>query len=273
MIRLEKLCKIYRSPDGRKTTAVRELSLEVAQGSVLALVGTSGCGKTTTLKMINRLIEPTSGTVYIDDKDVRQVNPEALRRDIGYVFQMIGLMPHWSVAQNVATVPRLLGWDRQRTADRVDELLEMVCLDANAYRDRKPSQLSGGQRQRVGFARALAAGPAAMLLDEPFGAIDPIQRSTLQEEFRTLQRKLNLTVVMVTHDMTEALLLADHIAVMDAGVMLRHGTPHELLTDPREAYVEELVATPRRHAKVIDDLLAQESKTQESPTQESRPRE
>lgn len=255
MIRLDNLTKTYTAHDGSQTHAVKAISLTVPRGNVLALVGTSGCGKTTTLKMINRLIEPTSGTVYIDDQNVRDANPQDLRRNIGYVFQMIGLMPHWTVADNVATVPNLLGWDRKRIDTRIDELLDMVGLDAVSYRDRMPSQLSGGQRQRVGFARALAAGPAAMLLDEPFGAIDPIQRSSLQDAFKSLQQKLGLTVVMVTHDMTEALLLADQIAVMHEGEMLRHGTPHELMTDPQHEYVEELLATPRRQAQVIDELL------------------
>lgn len=259
MIQLDQLTKTYRTPGGGTTKAVKELSLEVPRGGVLALVGTSGCGKTTTLKMINRLIEPTSGTVYIDGQDVRQSNPQTLRRNIGYVFQMIGLMPHWTVAQNVATVPNLLGWEKKKTAARVDELLDMVGLDAATFRDRRPGQLSGGQRQRVGFARGLAAGPKVMLLDEPFGAIDPIQRSSLQEAFKSLQKKLELTVVMVTHDMTEALLLADHIAVMHEGEMLRHGSPHELLTDPQHPYVEELMATPRTQAKVIDDLIEAET--------------
>jgi osmoprotectant transport system ATP-binding protein len=252
MIRLERLTKQYASS---AAPAVREVSLHVAQSSVLALVGSSGCGKTTTLKMINRLIEPTSGTVIIDGQDIRQVDPVQLRRSIGYVFQMIGLMPHWSVADNVATVPGLLGWTKARTHDRVDELLNMVGLDASEFRDRKPSQLSGGQRQRVGFARALAAGPKVMLLDEPFGAIDPIVRSVLQDEFRTLQKKLGLTVVMVTHDMTEALLLADQVAVMHDGLVLQSGTPHELLTEPGHPYVAELVQTPRRQAQVIDNLI------------------
>lgn len=254
MITLDRLTKQYASSSA---PAVKEASLHVPQGTVLALVGSSGCGKTTTLKMINRLIEPTSGTVIIDGQDIRQVDPVPLRRSIGYVFQMIGLMPHWSVADNVATVPGLLGWTKARTRDRVDELLNMVGLDASEFRDRKPSQLSGGQRQRVGFARALAAGPKVMLLDEPFGAIDPIVRTALQDQFQTLQKKLGLTVVMVTHDMTEALLLADQIAVMHDGVVLRSGTPHELLTQPTHPYVEELVQTPRRHARVIDNLIEQ----------------
>lgn len=256
MIRLERLCKTY--PAAAATPAVRDVSLEVAAGSVLALVGSSGCGKTTTLKIINRLIEPSSGTVFIDGKDIRASDPVELRRHIGYVFQTIGLMPHWTVARNISIVPELLGWSRQRIRTRVDELLEMVGLGA-AYRDRKPAQLSGGQRQRVGFARALAAGPSVMLLDEPFGAIDPIVRASLQDEFRSLQKKLSLTVVMVTHDMTEALLLADRIAVMHSGEVLRHATPHELLTDPQHPYVAELIQTPRRHAQAIDDLLAEGS--------------
>lgn len=255
MIRLDDLGKTYPAAGGGVTHAVRHLSLEVPTGSVLALVGSSGCGKTTTLKMINRLIEPTSGTVYIDGQDVRQSSPVLLRRKIGYAFQMIGLMPHWSVEDNVAIVPRLLGWPWPKTSQRIDELLSLVGLDPAQYRKRMPAQLSGGQRQRVGFARALAAGPSVMLLDEPFGAIDPIVRTSLQEEFKAIQQKLNLTVVMVTHDMTEALLLADHIAVMHGGVMLRHGSPHELLTDPGHQYVQDLIATPRKQAQAIDHLL------------------
>ncbi len=256
MIRLEHLSKSYPSStaSGQPMHAVRDVSLHVRAGAVLALVGTSGCGKTTTLKMINRLIEPTSGVVLIGGQDVREVDAVSLRRQIGYVFQMIGLMPHWTVGDNVATVPRLLGWPDAKVRSRTDELLAMVGLDPSVYRDRRPAQLSGGQRQRVGFARALAAGPKVMLLDEPFGAIDPIQRSALQDEFKAIQKTFGLTVVMVTHDVSEALLLADTIAVMDGGQVLRAGSPRELMTDPQHPYVELLINTPRRHAESIERL-------------------
>jgi osmoprotectant transport system ATP-binding protein len=251
MIRMENVDKTF---DEGQTFAVHQLSLQVHPGELLALLGGSGSGKTTTLKMINRLVEPSGGTIHIDGVDTARLDPVQLRRGIGYVFQMIGLFPHLTVAQNVATVPRLLGWDKARTARRVDELLEMVGLEAGAYAQRYPSELSGGQRQRVGFARALAAGPKLMLMDEPFGALDPITRDALQVEFRNLQKQLHLTVVMVTHDMTEALLLADRIAVMQNGRLLRVGTPHELMTDPQDAYVAELLQTPRRQADRLEEI-------------------
>src|SRR6516162_2405308 len=213
MILLENVCKAY---DGGRY-AVRDVSLRVPAGAMLVLLGGSGCGKTTTLKMINRLIEPTSGRIEVNGKDVRALDPVELRRGIGYVFQGIGLFPHLSVADNVAVVPRLLGWPAARISERVDELLRLVHLPPEAYRSRFPRQLSGGQQQRVGFARALAAGPKVMLLDEPFGALDPITRDGLREEFVQIQHRLGLTAVMVTHDVTEALLCADLIAVMNAG--------------------------------------------------------
>ncbi len=253
MIALENLCKSY---DAGSTYSVHDVSLTVPTGSLLVLLGGSGCGKTTTLKMINRLIEPTSGSVKIDGKDVRISNPVDLRRSIGYVFQGIGLFPHMTVADNVAVVPRLLGWSPQRIAERVDELLTMVHLPPAQYRDRFPRQLSGGQQQRIGFARALAAGSQVMLLDEPFGALDPVTRDELREEFLTLRKRLGLTAVMVTHDMTEALLSADLIAVMNAGRLLRLGTPRELLTDPGDPFVAALMATPRRQADRLEALVA-----------------
>jgi osmoprotectant transport system ATP-binding protein len=249
MIVLESVCKSY---GGR--FVVRDVSLEVPAGQLLVLLGGSGCGKTTTLKMINRLSEPTSGRILVGGRDVSRVDPVELRRGIGYVFQGIGLFPHLSVAENVAVVPRLLGWPAERTAARVDELLHLVHLPPEQYRSRLPRQLSGGQQQRVGFARALAAGPQVMLLDEPFGALDPLTRDELRSEFLQLRRRLQLTAVMVTHDMTEALLSADRIAVMNAGRLLRVGTPRQLLADPGDDFVAALMSSPRRQAEQLEAL-------------------
>jgi osmoprotectant transport system ATP-binding protein len=236
--------------------AVRDVSLHVPAGQLLVLLGGSGSGKTTTLKMINRLIEPSAGRIEVNGRDVRTLDPVELRRGIGYVFQGIGLFPHLNVGENVAVVPRLLGWPAPRIAGRVDELLSLVRLPPNEYRDRSPAQLSGGQQQRVGLARALAAGAQVMLFDEPFGALDPVTRDELRGEFLRLRRALGLTAVMVTHDMTEALLLADRIAVMNAGRLVREATPHELLTDPKDDFVAALMASPRRQARQVEALAA-----------------
>jgi osmoprotectant transport system ATP-binding protein len=252
MIVLENVCKIY---DG-DCYAVRDVSLRVAARQMLVLLGGSGCGKTTTLKMINRLIEPTSGRIEVNGLDVRAADPVQLRRGIGYVFQGIGLFPHLTIAENVAVVPKLLGWPREQIDRRVDELLETVHLPPDEFRHRLPAQLSGGQQQRVGFARALAAGPRVMLLDEPFGALDPVTRDELRDDFLQLRRRLGLTAVMVTHDMTEALLSADLIAVMNGGRLLQLGTPHELLTKPADKFVAALMATPRRQAQQVESLVA-----------------
>jgi osmoprotectant transport system ATP-binding protein len=251
-IRLEKICKSY---DGGKTFAVHEISLEVGEGRLLALVGGSGSGKTTTMKMINRLIEPTSGRIEVDGRDVAREDPVALRRGIGYVFQGIGLFPHLSIAQNIAVVPDLLRWPAERTRSRVDELLRLVDLPPETFRDRRPVELSGGQQQRVGFARALAAGPRDMLMDEPFGALDPVTRDELRAEFTDLRKQLGLTAVLVTHDMTEALLMADRVAVMSHGRLLQEGTPHELMTSPGDEFVAALMGGPRRQAQQLDALL------------------
>jgi osmoprotectant transport system ATP-binding protein len=253
MIVLENVSKSY---DEGGRLSVDQVSLTVPKGQLLALVGGSGSGKTTTLKMINRLIEPTAGRILVAGRDVRAADPVELRRSIGYVFQGIGLFPHLSVAENVAVVPKLLRWPAERARSRVDELLEMVHLPPAQYRDRLPGQLSGGQQQRVGFARALAAGPAVMLLDEPFGALDPVTRDELRGEFLALRRRLGLTAVLVTHDMMEALLSADLIAVMSAGRLVQVGTPHELLTRPADDFVAALMAGPRQQTRQLEALAA-----------------
>ena len=251
MIVLDGIRKVYA---GAARPAVDGVSFRVEAGRTLVLLGGSGCGKTTTLKMINRLVEATAGRIEVDGEDVRAADPVELRRRIGYVFQGIGLFPHLTVAENVAAVPRLLGWPAARARDRVDELLDMVHLPPAEYRNRFPRELSGGQQQRVGFARALAARPRVMLLDEPFGALDPVTRDELRGEFLEVRRRLGLTAVMVTHDMTEALLSADLIAVMNEGRLAQLGTPHELLTRPADDFVAALMATPRRQARQVESL-------------------
>ncbi len=225
--------------------AVTELSLTVPAGEVCVLIGPSGCGKTTALKMINRLIEPTAGTVLIDGVDVRDRDPARLRREIGYVIQQVGLMPHLTVAANVATVPMLVGWSRERTRVRGRELLQLVGLDPDEFSDRYPAQLSGGQQQRVGLARALAADPPLMLMDEPFSAVDPITRNRLQHDFLRLHRTVPKTTVMVSHDIDEAVRMADRIAVMRAGRLVQYATPAELLARPADDFVSTLLGADR----------------------------
>ncbi len=237
MISLEEVTKHYGG-----ALAVDGLSLEVAEGETCVLVGPSGCGKTTTLKMINRLVEPTAGRIVVGGRDVARVDPVVLRRGIGYVIQQVGLFPHLDVADNVATVPRLLGWERDRIRARVDGLLDLVGLDPATFRHRRPEELSGGQRQRVGVARALAADPPVLLMDEPFGAVDPVTRGRLQEEFVRLQDELGKTVVLVTHDIDEALRLGDRLAVLaEGGRLAQFGTPAEILTRPASDFVASFV--------------------------------
>ena len=238
----------------KPVVAVNDVSLDVAAGELLAIVGGSGSGKTTLLRLANRLIEADSGSITIDGEDVRTVDPIPLRRRIGYVFQSGGLFPHMSVADNIGITPRLLGLSAAEIASRVDELLDLVRLDRIQHRDRLPHELSGGQRQRVGVARALAARPRIVLMDEPFGALDPLTRDALGDDFRDLHRKLGLTTVMITHDMTEAILLADRIAVMRGGKLLAQGTPAEL-SNSGDPYVGELLRTPRRQAERLNVLL------------------
>jgi osmoprotectant transport system ATP-binding protein len=242
LIRLESVSKVF--PNGN--VAVHELSLDVPEGEVCVLVGPSGCGKTTTLRMINRLIEPTGGRIFLADEEVTHAKPVELRRRMGYVIQQVGLFPHQTIGTNVATVPHLLGWSRDKTKVRVDELLELVGLDPGTYRSRYPAQLSGGQRQRVGVARALAADPPVLLMDEPFGAIDPITRARLQDEFLRIQREIAKTIVFVTHDIDEAVKMGDRIAILEVGgVLAQYDTPAEVLGNPANDFVADFVGSDR----------------------------
>jgi osmoprotectant transport system ATP-binding protein len=244
---------VEKSYDHGRTFAVRHLTLGIGAGEFVAIVGTSGSGKTTLLKTINRLVSPTSGTIEVEGEDVQTLDPFQLRRRIGYVFQGIGLFPHLTVAENIAVTPRLVGWARDDNGARIDELLDLVQLPREV-RKRMPSTLSGGQRQRVGVARALAARPHIVLMDEPFGALDPITRDSLAREYRAVHRELGLTTVMITHDMLEAVLLADRIAVMAKGEIVEVGTPHDLLNNPKHEFVRELIDVPRRQAEEVERL-------------------
>jgi osmoprotectant transport system ATP-binding protein len=241
-IRLEAVTKTF---PGSAAPAVRELSLEMERGTLTALVGPSGCGKTTTLKMINRLVEPTSGRIVVDGQDVVERPVHELRRDIGYVIQQVGLFPHQTVATNIGTVPRLLGWGKARIKERVVELVELVGLDEEIL-SRYPAELSGGQQQRVGVARALAADPPVLLMDEPYSAVDPIVRTHLQDELIGLQARVQKTIVFVTHDIDEAIKLADRVAILAVGgVLEQYGTPEELLRRPATAFVERFLGRER----------------------------
>jgi osmoprotectant transport system ATP-binding protein len=247
LIRLEHVSKRY----GAGHAAVNDLSLDIQTGDTCMLVGPSGCGKTTTLKMINRLVEPDSGRILVDDRDVTREDPIQLRLGIGYVIQQAGLFPHLSVADNVATVPRLLGWDQARVNARVVELLELVGLDPALYAKRYPGQLSGGQRQRVGVARALGADPPILLMDEPFGAVDRVTRDRLQSEFKAIQERMHKTVVFVTHDIDEAVKLGDRIALLSEGARLeQYDTPLQVLGHPASAFAAEFLGPDRAHKRL-----------------------
>jgi len=240
-----KLTQVTKTFPGATAPAVENLSLEINEGEVVVLVGPSGCGKTTTLKMINRLVEPTSGTITVAGQDILSMHAHELRRGIGYVIQQIGLFPHKTIAANIATVPTLLGWDKDKTAQRVDQLAQLVELPAEML-GRYPSELSGGQRQRVGVARALAADPPVLLMDEPFGAVDPIVRANLQNELLDLQARLRKTIVLVTHDIDEALKLGDRVAILNVGGILeQYGSPEEILREPANEFVEEFLGGER----------------------------
>jgi len=253
LIEIRDVSKAY---GGSGKEGVSGLTLTIRQGEFLVLIGPSGSGKTTTLNMINRLVEPDRGTIWIEGRNVAETDPVQLRRGIGYVFQEAGLFPHMTVAENIAVTPRLLGWDEARIQARTDELLALVQLDSTVFRDRRPQGLSGGQRQRVALARALAVRPHILLLDEPFGALDPVTREAVAADVRDIHQSLGLTTMMVTHDMTEALLLADRIAVMREGTLVQTGTARELVSHPADSFVAQLIETPRRRAQALAKTLA-----------------
>ena len=241
MIRLEGVSKTY---PGTSVPAVADLDLEIPEGEILVLVGPSGCGKSTTLRLINRMIEPTGGRIIFDDEDVTKVNADKLRRRIGYVIQQIGLFPHLTIRDNIGTVPKLLGWSSERIDSRCDELLDLVGMDPGLYRDRFPKELSGGQAQRVGVARALAADPPVMLMDEPFGAIDPITRDRLQNEFLRVQEELKKTIVFVTHDIDEAIKMGDRIVVLrEQSQIAQFDTPERILAYPVDDFVSDFIGS------------------------------
>jgi osmoprotectant transport system ATP-binding protein len=241
-IRLEKVTKLF---PGVAKPAVDALDLTIESGQVCVLIGPSGCGKTTTMRMVNRLIEPSSGRILVGGQDVTQADPVELRRHIGYVIQQIGLFPHMTIAQNVATVPKLLGWEPTRIKARIAEMLELVGLDPAQFLERYPRHLSGGQRQRVGVARALAADPPVMLMDEPFGAVDPIVRGRLQEEFLAILKRLQKTVILVTHDIDEAIRMGDIVAILKDGRLVQYDTPDRLLAAPANDFVADFVGADR----------------------------
>ncbi|HVL21753.1 MAG TPA: ABC transporter ATP-binding protein [Amaricoccus sp.] len=266
MIELRQVSKAF---SGSTRYAVDRLTLAVPGGRTCVLIGPSGCGKTTTLRMINRLIEPTSGRILVEGEDVMKVDPVGLRRRIGYVIQQIGLFPHMTIAENVGTVPRLLGWPKARIKDRVEEMLRLVGLDPAEFLARHPRHLSGGQRQRVGVARALAADPPVMLMDEPFGAVDPVVRARLQGEFVAILRRLGKTVVFVTHDIDEAVRMGDLVAIMDEGRLVQFGPPDQLLAGPKNAFVADFVGADRALKRLA--LITAGAAAEPGPASEGAP--
>jgi len=259
MISLEHVTKRYLETGA---VAVDDLSLRIPEGMTVALIGPSGCGKTTTMRMINRLVDPEMGRILVGGEDVTQMDPILLRRRIGYVIQQVGLFPHMTIGQNIAAVPKLLGWDSARIAQRTEELLHLVGLDPQEMLKRYPRQLSGGQRQRVGVARALAADPPVLLMDEPFGALDPIARTRLQAEFRQILKQVRKTVVLVTHDLDEATRLGDRIAIMNGGKIIQYDTPDAVLSHPADAFVENFVGIDRALKRLslftVSDVMTSE---------------
>lgn len=247
MIKFEKVSKSYH-----ENQVLKEIDLVCKEGEITVFIGPSGCGKTTTMKLINRLIDPTKGKIYIDGKDVSEINPVQLRRGIGYVIQNIGLFPHMTIAKNVSVILRLLKWDKSDADERVDELLSLVGLEPEIYRGRYPSELSGGQQQRIGVIRALAAEPSIILMDEPFSALDPISREQLQEELNRLQKEIKKTIIFVTHDMDEALKIADKIVLMKDGTIVQEGTPEEILRYPANDFVKSFIGEKR--LKQVEDI-------------------
>ena len=270
MIKIENVTKKF---PGLKIPAVDNLNLEVKEGEICVLVGPSGCGKTTTMKMINRIHEPTSGAIYIDGQDALKMNPIKLRLDIGYVIQEIGLFPHQTIEENVATVPNEKKWPKDKTKKKVAEMLTLVGLDPELYGNRYPSALSGGQRQRVGVARAMVSDPPIMLMDEPFGAVDPITRARLQNEFLRIQERISKTIVFVTHDIDEAIKMGDMIAVMRDGKLIQHATPSDLLSTPADEFVSNLVGRNRsikrlhliRIREILDEVDRLKPATEDMP--------
>ncbi|MCL7941549.1 ABC transporter ATP-binding protein [Halomonas sp. ATCH28] len=244
MIQLDNLTKVFDTPEGA-VVAADHISLEVPSGEICILLGPSGCGKTTTLKMINRIVTPTSGKVFISGEDTTDMNTQDLRRNIGYVIQQIGLFPNMTIEENITIVPKLLGWDKAKYKARAREMMAMISMEPDAFLKRFPSELSGGQQQRIGVARALAADPPVMLMDEPFGAIDPINRAVIQDEFLKMQQELNKTIMFVSHDIDEAIKMGDRVAIFREGKLVQHSSPDDLLAAPKNAFVESFLGEDR----------------------------
>lgn len=261
MIRLEGIYKTYS--DGHE--ALKDVNLTFQEGEISVLIGPSGCGKTTTMKLINRLIDPTKGEIYIEDENISKTNPVDLRRKIGYVIQHIGLFPHMTIEKNVAVVPKLLKWDNDKIEKRTSELLDLVGLDPEVYRKRYPSELSGGQQQRIGVIRALAAEPSIILMDEPFSALDPISREQLQDELIRLQQQIRKTIVFVTHDMDEALKIADRIVLMRDGTVVQNGTPEQILRHPADDFVKDFIGKKRLNQEGQDMVATAKDVMAENP--------
>ncbi|QPC48369.1 ABC transporter ATP-binding protein [Mangrovibacillus cuniculi] len=252
MIEFKQVTKQFQ--DG--TIGVDNLSLKIEKGEFVSLIGPSGCGKTTTMKMINRLIEPTSGDIFIEGNSILKQSPVELRRSIGYVIQQIGLLPHMTVEENVAIVPKLLGWEKQKIKSKTEELMDLVGLDPNVYRYKYPLELSGGQQQRIGVIRALAAEPPIILMDEPFSALDPITREKLQDELKIIQKEIQKTVVFVTHDMDEALKMSDKLAILHKGQLVQLGTPEDITTNPETSFVKSFIGNRQTGKQFLKDYLS-----------------